>query len=83
MGRGVCAHHWTGGDGMDVVDCCIGCEPVLFCGLLACCEEGKECYGLLLLIKGGTELLEVLGTEGRISVDILELGIFPSWQGGQ
>ena len=29
------------------------------------------------------EFLEVLGTWARISVDILELGRFPSWQGGQ
>jgi hypothetical protein len=28
-------------------------------------------------------LLEVLGSGARISVDILELGRFPSWQGGQ
>ena len=27
----------------------------------------------------GTELLEVLGMGARISVDILELGRFPSW----
>ena len=31
----------------------------------------------------GTVLLEVLGTGARISIDILELGSFPSWQGGQ
>jgi hypothetical protein len=32
-----------------------------------------------LLISGGTGLLEVLGTGARISIDILELGSFPSW----
>ena len=25
---------------------CIGCEHVIFCGLLACCEQGTECSGL-------------------------------------
>jgi hypothetical protein len=39
--------------------------------------------GLWLMIRGGTGLLEVLGSGARISVDILELGRFPSWQGGQ
>jgi hypothetical protein len=28
------------------VHCGIGCEPVIFCGLLACCEQGTECSGL-------------------------------------
>ena len=36
-----------------------------------------------LLISLGTGLLEVLGTGARISIDILELGSFPSWQGEQ
>ena len=38
---------------------------------------------VVLSISGGTGLLEVLGTRARISIDILELGSFPSWQGGQ
>jgi hypothetical protein len=37
----------------------------ILCGLLACWEKGTECSGLWLLIRGGTELLEVLGMEGQ------------------
>ena len=43
----------------------------------------QRVFGCNILISGGTELLEVLGTEARISIDILDLGSFPSWQGGQ
>jgi hypothetical protein len=42
-----------------------------------CCEH--RVFRLWLLIRGGTELLEVLGMGAMISVDILELGSFPSW----
>ena len=46
-----------------------------------CC--GQRVFGCDILISGGTELMEVFGTGARISIDILELGSFPSWQGGQ
>jgi hypothetical protein len=40
-----------------------------FCTIVFCCEQRFSVHfcicGLWLLIRGGTELLEVLGTEGQ------------------
>jgi hypothetical protein len=46
-----------------------------------CCEQRVS--GTVAFDQLRHELLEVLGTGARISIDILELGSFPSWQGGQ
>lgn len=47
------------------VHCCIGCEPVVYfvdCWLVVSKEQS---VWTMVLIKGGTELLEVLGTKGQ------------------
>jgi hypothetical protein len=58
------------------VHCCI------FCGLLACCEEAVE-FLVEILSGEAPGCWRFWARRARISIDILELGSFPSWQGGQ
>jgi hypothetical protein len=46
-----------------------------------CCEH--RVLGLWLLIREALSCWRFWARRARISVDILELGSFPSWQGGQ
>jgi hypothetical protein len=40
--NGCCGRLCFGAEQRFSVHCGIGCEPVIFCGLLACCEQGAE-----------------------------------------
>jgi hypothetical protein len=55
---------------------------VVFCGLLACCEQGVE-FLVEILSEEALGCWRFWARRARISIDILELGSFPSWQGGQ
>jgi hypothetical protein len=55
---------------------------VVFCGLLACCEKGVE-FLVEILSREALGCWRFWAQRAKISVDILELGSFPSWQGGQ